>query len=532
MKGWSLACWNRFKTRQTGVALLCLSLIFPSPLLYAQVTPNRLPNLGDGAEMTLGAERRLGDSIAREIFRDPDYIDDPVLEDYVESVWRTLLAASRQRGELLSEQEEAFAWEVMLIRDPSINAFALPGGYMGVHLGLISAVTSTDELASVLAHELSHITQRHIARSIGQQNKQSPLMIGTMILGALVAARSGGSASAASTANALMVGGPAAAMQSQLNFSRDMEREADRIGYSVMTDAGYEPQGFVTMFEKLQQASRLNDNGSYPYLRSHPMTSERIADAQARQQLLPARGPQITTPLHAMMAARAAVLVNPGIEGLRNISSIPEQGGWNKNSPAKQINTLYAATLADIKMREWNSARQHLSHLQALANLDAVGNSAINLLAAELAMAKGDANEAIQLLTPKAMTLASRSRATHLMLAQARVQSHQVAQAKLTTEDMQLWLSEHPQDAMAWSYLAAALDIQGQTLRALRAQAEMHAVQYDYPGAVDRLKAAQQVVGSLSRQGLLDNANQMEASIVDARLHELERLRREQALQR
>ena len=532
MKRWSLARWNRLKTRQAGVALLCLSLMSPSPALHAQVAPNRLPNLGDGAEMTLGAERRIGDTIAREIFQDPDYIDDPILQDYAESIWRTLLNASRQRGELLPEQEQSFAWEVMLVRDRSINAFALPGGYMGVHLGLISAVTSTDELASVLAHELSHITQRHIARSIGQQNRQSPLMIGAMIAGALVAARSGSSLSAANTANALMVGGPAAAMQSQLNFSRDMEREADRIGYSVMTDAGFEPQGFVTMFEKLQQASRLNDNGGYPYLRSHPMTSERIADAQARQQLLPSRGPQLTTPLHAMMAARAAVVVNPGVDALRTISTLPEQVGWSKTPPAKQINTLYAATLADIKMRDWGSARQHLARLQALPSLDAAGKLAVNSLAGELAIAKGAPNEAIELLEPKVQTLSSRPRATHMLLAQARLQSRQAAQAKRVAEDMQLWLSEHPKDALAWSYLASALEAQSDNLRAIRAQAEARAVQYDFSGAVDRLKAAQKMVETLSRQGQLSNADQMEASIIDARLHALEQSRREQALQR
>ena len=532
MKRYRLARWNIFKSRPAGLALLCLSLVLPSPVLLAQVAPNRLPNLGDGAEMNFGSERRIGDSIAREIYQDPDYIDDPVLQEYVESVWHTLLNSSRQRGELLSDQEQAFAWQVMLIRDRSINAFALPGGYMGIHLGLIAAVTSTDEMASVLAHELTHITQRHIARSIGQQGRQSPLMIGAMIAGALVATRAGGSLNAANAAQALMVGGPAAAMQSQLNFSRDMEREADRIGYSVMTNAGYDPQGFVTMFEKLQQASRLNDNGGFPYLRSHPMTTERIADAQARQQLLPAKGLQVTTSLHAMMAARASVLVNPGIDGLRNISGLPEQSGWSQSSASKQINTLYAATLADIKMREWNSARQHLTRLQALPGLDAAGKSAVQLLSAELFIARGEGAQALRLLDSKALNLAARSRPVHLMLAQARIQSRQAAEAQLVRDDMQLWLSEHPNDALAWSFLALAFEVQGDTLRAVRAQAEVRAVQYDFSGAVDRLKAAQELVRNLSRQGRLDNANQMEASIIDARLHALEELRREQALQR
>ena len=257
-------CLHRF-----GVLGLCVALLLPVAPAQAQWSNNRLPNLGDGAEVPLGVERRLGESIAREIYRDPDYLDDPVLGDYLQSIWQTLLASARQRSELTPELEQQFAWEVALIRDRSINAFALPGGYLGVHLGLISAVSSADELASVLAHELSHVTQRHIARMISQQGKQGPMVMGAMILGMLAASRTT-SASSMSAANAAIMGGQAVAVQSQLNFSRDMEREADRVGYGVMTGAGFEPQGFVTMFEKLQQASRLNDNGAFPYLRSHP----------------------------------------------------------------------------------------------------------------------------------------------------------------------------------------------------------------------------------------------------------------------
>ena len=120
------------------------------------------------------------------------------------------------------------------------------------------------------------------------------------------------------------------AAQNQLNFSRDMEREADRVGFGVMTQAGFEPQGFVTMFEKLQQASRLNDNGSFPYLRSHPLTTERIADMQvapaARRRT--ARGPQEPTMVHAMMAARARVLSYPGVDPLRAWLAEPESSGF------------------------------------------------------------------------------------------------------------------------------------------------------------------------------------------------------------
>ena len=292
-------------------AIICIAILASGNAL-PQAEPTRsssvgLPNLGDGSDLTPATERRLGDRIARELYRDPDYVDDPVIMEYVQGIWQPLLAAARLRGELPTELDDAFAWEILLGKDRTLNAFALPGAYLGLHLGLVGAVSNRDELASVLAHELSHVTQRHIARLISRQNEQAPWMMGAMILAALAASKNPGAA------NAVIVGGQAVAAQTQLNFSRDMEREADRVGYGVMTQAGYAPQGFVSMFEKLQQASRLNDSGNFPYRRSHPMTTERIADAQARQQLLPVRLPPPMTALHAMMAARGQQKRSPKI---------------------------------------------------------------------------------------------------------------------------------------------------------------------------------------------------------------------------
>ena len=492
---------------------------------------NRLPNLGDGIEIPLGVERRLGENIAREIYRDPDYIDDPVLGDYVQSFWQVLLNAARQRGELTPELEQQFAWEVTLIRDRSINAFALPGGYLGVHLGLISAVSNGGELASVLAHELSHVTQRHIARMMSQQGRQGPMVIGAMILGMLAASRTP-SASGMSAANAVLVGGQAAAIQSQLNFSRDMEREADRVGYGVMTDAGFEPQGFVTMFEKLQQAARLNDNGSFPYLRSHPMTTERIADAQARQQLLPARPPVVTTPLHAMMSARALVLTNPGIDALRGLS-VQAASSTVASAPLwRQAGILYAAAMAEMRQRDWVNARRTLVRLEALPLTEPTAPRVVLLFKAELALQSGEAMQAVNLLNTKTSVININDRASRLLLAQSRVATQLPAQGKLAADDLVMWVNHMPRDANAWLYLSAAYELQGDTLHAIRAQAEARAAELDYAAALDRFKAAQAVAYQLAKEGKLDRSGNIEASIIDARLRELERLRREQMLER
>ena len=240
----------------------------------------RLPSLGDvvSEDLSLGAERRLGEQVMAELRRDPDYLDDPLLLDYVQSLWQPLLAVARKRGDIGADTDTQFAWEPFLVRDRGVNAFALPGGFVGVYLGLIAMTASRDELASVLAHELSHVTQRHIARSITNASRQSLVGMAALLLGVLATSRSGNG----DATQAVIVGSQAAIAQGQLNFSRDMEREADRIGWGVYSSAGFAPIGVAAMFEKLEYAARLNDNGAFPYLRSHPLTVERIGEARSR----------------------------------------------------------------------------------------------------------------------------------------------------------------------------------------------------------------------------------------------------------
>jgi len=464
--------------------------------------------------MSASAERRIGDRIAREIYRDPDYIDDPVLVDYVQGIWLRLMAAARTRGELSPELDEHYAWEIVLDRDRSVNAFALPGGYMGVNLGLIAVVSSEDELASVLAHELSHITQRHISRLMAQQGSQGPLMIAAMILGALAMSRD------PQAGSAMIVGSQAVAIQGQLNFSRDMEREADRVGYGVMTQAGFDPQGFVSMFEKLQQANRFNDTGSFPYLRSHPLTSERIADMQARQQLLPQVAPAELTMVHAMMAARARVLSNTAVDSLR--AAVAEGAGIQaRSSTARQVGLLYASVLAAAKLREFPQAKLLYGRLQALVRDNAKAAQQVRLLGVELALAAGDPRLGKDL---SVSGLGAPSTRPELFLwAQAMTLTGQAVQVAQT---LQTWLASHPHDAQAWQLLSAAYAAQGQRLSAIRADAEAYVARLDYTAAQNRFKAAQDLIRS---EGSVDH---IEASIIDTRSRQIASLLREQALER
>jgi len=480
----------------------------------------RLPTLGDGLELTAAAERKLGDRIIRELYRDPDYLEDAVLQEYVQGIFQPLLSAARARGEVAPDIDERFAWEILLGRDRSVNAFALPGGYFGLHLGLIGVVATPDELASVLAHELSHVTQRHISRLIAQQGKQTPLMIGALILGALAASKS------PDAAQALMVGGQALAVQNQLNFSRDMEREADRVGYGLMQPAGFAPQGFVAMFDKLQQANRLNDNGSWPYLRSHPLTTQRIADMQSR--IAHGAAPAAPAPLqHALLAARARVLSRPGTDALRQWLAQPHDAGFAARGQRERAAAWYAAALSAVQLSDWQAARAAVRGLQDAVAGDANAARQARLLAAEVELAAGAPQAALKLL-PESAGGASTHRPELLLRAQALVAGAGTAadrQAQAGT--LQTWVTARPRDAAVWQALAQLWRAQGQGLRALRAEAEAQVARQDYAAAVDRFKAGQDVARKSAGA-----ADYIEASIIDTRLRAVESLLREQAAER
>lgn len=516
-----------FFAKQKSVSLISVHFVFflSSLLMGGLVVSTRvqaaegrvigatLPNLGDASELSPAAERRLGNRIAKELYRDPDYIDDAIVGDYVDGIWQPLLAAARLRGELPSALDEAYAWRILLGRDRTVNAFALPGAYLGLHLGLVGTVSSRDELAAVLSHELSHITQRHIARIISRQNAQAPWLIGAMILGAMAASKNPGAA------NAVIVGGQAVVVQSQLNFSRDMEREADRVGFGIAGQAGFAPQGFVSMFEKLQQSSRLNDAGGFPYLRSHPMSSERMADMQAR---IPAHVAPAPTPSaeSALIAARARVLSNPAADALQAWLAQAQPAALAKLPLAQQQLTVYAAAMSASRLRNVEAVPALLDRLQVLVQGDAAALRQVQYLRAEIALARGQAAEALAALGPVA---AAPQRADVLLRAQAQIP---LGQSRAATQSLQTWTADHRDDALAWQWLARALADQGRTVASVRAEAEANVAQLDYDAALARFKAAQELARNAP------DADHFEASIVDTRRREIEQLLREQALER
>lgn len=530
-----LTCFpsRRFAGRKV-LLTLCAGALLASPLAPVRAQ-NQLPALGDAVSegFGVGTERKLGDTIMREVRRDPDYLDDPVLLDYLRSIWQPLVDTARQRGEISADTTQRYAWEVFLVRDRTVNAFALPGGFVGVHLGLIAMTGSADELASVLAHELSHVTQRHIARSIENSKRQSLLGAAAMIIGVLAASRS----NSGDAANAVITGGQAAAIQGELNFSRDMEREADRIGFGLLTGAGFAPSGMAAMFEKLDQASRLNDSGSYPYLRSHPLTTERIGAARARLSTAPRVAP-VRRLEHALMQSRARVLMDTKIQALHRWQNLDQDASPRGSGPegvADALAAAYSSALASTLLRDWDRADAALAQagrlLRGASPADGGrAESALAMLTAQSQLERGRPAAAATLLAGLPADQANR-RSTMLLAAQiamAAPAGSAPVDAPLDRQAgrLQTWVAEHPQDATAWLALSQVWKGLGHPLRSVRAEAEARYVIGDLTGAIDRLRAGQ----TLIRAG--GSIDFIEASVIDARLREIEAQRRSELAER
>lgn len=265
----------RFQFSKILAGVLCCVLTFSGifPVAYADGLSN-LPSLGDAgdAELSVQDERRLGALIMKDYRAFGAINTDPEILAYLSKLGEKIVQ---------SASESPSDFEFFLVTDKSLNAFAMPGGYIGVHTGLIAATQTESELASVLAHEVGHVTQRHIARRFGQQKQASLVSTAAMIAALLVAG------SNPQAASGIMAAGAGYSVDQQLSFSRDAEREADRVGFLILQQGGFDTQGMVDFFGRLQNASRLYENNAPAYLRTHPLTTERIADIRNRTGLEP-----------------------------------------------------------------------------------------------------------------------------------------------------------------------------------------------------------------------------------------------------
>jgi predicted Zn-dependent protease len=454
-----------------------------------------LPDLGERAQadLTPQQERRIGESIMREIRRDPDYIDDPEISAYVQSVGQRLVAVSAD-----ARQEFTF----FVVRDKMINAFALPGGFIGVHSALVTNAQTESEFAGVMAHEIAHVLQRHLARQLEAQNQLSPL--GWIGLGlAILAGRSN-----PQLAQGAAIAAQAAPVAVFLSFSRDFEREADRVGFQVLQDGGYDPAGMASFFTRLQQNTRLYDNNAPAYLRTHPLTVERIADMQNRAHAGPYRQRPDSLEFQLVRAKLRAGDGSPEDAVAYFRTALAEKRF------ATEAATRYGYAQALLRARDYAGAEREVAQLRKSATQSPM----FATLATRVRLAAGDRTGAEKIIAAAAQNYPDN---VGVLYEYAEVLQSTGNPAR-SIEVLREILKSRPQDARAFNMIAKSYAALGQRTEQHRALAEGYYLQGGLAAAVEQLALAQKA----------GDGDFYTLSAIDARLRELRRLQQEEIKER
>ena len=259
--------------RRLTVALLSGSLIFTSPFVASDVTGNDLPDFGDssGSLISPAQEMELGAAFMRSVRSQTTLVNDPEIHGYIKQLGYRLVASS---------DTPSYPFTFFVVDNPAVNAFAGPGGYIGIHTGLILTARNESELAGVMAHEIAHVTQRHLLRAYESANQMSLPTAAGMIAAILLGVATGNTEAGIAGVSAVQAGN----IQRQLNFTRANEKEADRIGIQTLARSGIDPYGMPSFFERLHQSTRLYGNNVPEFLSTHPVTSNRIAESMSRAE--------------------------------------------------------------------------------------------------------------------------------------------------------------------------------------------------------------------------------------------------------
>lgn len=446
-----------FPPGSARVRVLCsiyLSLAVP-------VHGQNLPELGDSSQGAFSTtqERSIGQEIMEKVRADRTYFDDIEVTDYVGALGAKLAASSGEPGREL---------EFFVMRDSTLNAFALPGGYVGVHTGLILAAENESELAAVLAHEIAHITQRHIARMVAGGN-QSTLTTLAALAVAILAARSNSQVAEAAIATA-----QATAIQSQLDYTREHEREADRIGLQTLALSGFDARAMASFFDKLQRSNRAYDTSAPKYLRTHPVTTERIADVQNRLENLPYRQVRDRLDFRLVRARLRALMGTPKEAGKLFEADAPD------SSPESAAAHVYGRALALWRQREFAKADAQI----ALARK--VSHPMIESLAAQIKLDAGQLDAALK-QQGAALQSFPGARALVYSYAEGLIAAKRAGEAlKLVNDNLQLRQGDH----RLYELQAKAHAALGQRSRQHRSQAEAYVRRGNLPAAIEQLQLA------------------------------------------
>jgi len=450
----------------------------------------KLPNLGESSTSLFSSEfeYQLGRAWLREFRSQVPTVDDPLLFDYLDNLVYTLAAHSKLEDRRI---------DLVIVDNPTINAFAVPGGVIGVHNGLLLWAETEDELATVLAHEIAHLSQRHFSRGVEFQKRMQPLTLAAMLASFVLMATTGGD-----TGMAALSATQAAAQDSALRYSRGNEQEADRIGMQTMVDADMDPHAAPVMFERMLQATRYSSGEQIPeFLRSHPLSESRIADTRNRARTYPSkqRDPDVT---YQLMRSRV----------ITELSETPELAvarfrGELTGTPRSREAAIYGLVLAltasgrtDEASLEldsiWAASPNRLEYVIADAEIDMARNQpdrAVKKLAKRLEVSPGN--------HPLTMTYA-----TALMRSQ---QSH-VAEEVLVAQS-----KRRPNDPALWYLLAEVQGLSGNILGLHQSRAEYFILN----GALDQ--ATKQLTYALK----LTRGDFPVAAKINQRLEDINRMR-------
>lgn len=333
-----------------------------------------LPDLGDvsQSEMSPLQERRLGESIMQEVRADPAYSEDPEVTDYLNSIGYKLVGAGPD-----ARQEFNF----FLMVDPQVNAFALPGGFIGINSGLMLTAQSESELAGVMSHEIGHVVQRHFARMLSAQKETQLAALAGLAI-AILAARAN-----SDIAQAAVIGSQAGSIQSSLNFTRGNEQEADRVGFQILEKAGFDTAAMAIFFERMLNATRYYQTTAPSYLRTHPLTTSRISDMQNRAQNLPYR--QVPDSLEfQMMRAKLKAGQDSPAESVKFFEESLKERKYLSEAASR-----YGLVEALIRARAFGRAAKELQTLRMLSSLSPI----LETQSARLAAASGDMTGALRI---------------------------------------------------------------------------------------------------------------------------------------
>lgn len=380
-------------------ALLILGLSLPLSASAAV----ELPDMGDSSATILSAaeDRALGQEFMRNVRRSLPLIEDPEINSYINSLGFRLLTGS-------DTGQSQFTFFV--VEAPQINAFAGPGGYIGIHSDLILAAETEGELAAVMAHEIAHVTQRHLARAF-QKASTANLQTAAAIIAAIILGGQNPQLSQAAIATSM-----AGNIQQQLNFTREHEKEADWVGIDILANAGFDPRDMPGFFEKLQQSLRYMESTAPELLRTHPVTANRISDSRGRAEQYPLKG-DVPSPNFALIKAKLRIMTSKSLD--KRLKTLEQQMSQVKNDSALR----YEYALALLETGATDQARTALQPLLKEKKMEIayISTSAqIDLRAGEIMQAKKTLEQAL-LLFPGHPTLITLLAKTELELKQPAI---------------------------------------------------------------------------------------------------------------